>query len=340
MQGKVSVITPTYNHAKFIAECIESVQRQSYSNWEMIIVNDGSTDDTSLIARKHSLRDQRIIVIDQENLGVWNLGKNYNKGLQAATGEYVAILEGDDLWPSHTLSTMVERLNNLGSEFGMAYGKVQTFGRSETEVIGTYCLDERYEKPHFFSHFIFTPAARIPPQATLIRMSSLKNVGGFFQPESLPLVDRPTFLNISMKYKIAYIDEILAYWRQHGDNVTKNLSLQIAAGAVPWIENHFRGLPAEIKKDMKMNMAEAIKIHRRSIFLMSASYLQTLEHSDTLAARWQSLKAVVLPRISMPQRAVLSVLHAILLVGVDMRPVLRFIRNAASRGRDYISSSK
>lgn len=331
MQGKVSIIAPTYNHSQFISECIKSVQNQTYKNWEMIIVNDGSTDETSFIAKQYALKDDRIIIVDQENLGIWKLGENYNKGLQIANGEYVAILEGDDFWPPNALSTLVEKLSNLGSEFGMVYGKVQSFGRTGTEIIGAHCLDENYDKPYFFSHFIFTPTARIPPQATLIRMSSLKDIGGFYQPKSLPLVDRPTFLKISTKYKIAYIDEILAYWRQHGDNVTRNLSLQIAAGAIPWIEEHFCCLPDEISSSLKMSMADAIKIHRRSIFLMSITYLQTLEHNDTLNTRWRAVKEVVLPRVSFRQKTLISVIYALSLIRMDLRPISRITKNWASK---------
>jgi glycosyltransferase involved in cell wall biosynthesis len=68
MANKVSIIVPCYNHAKYLEECIESVKNQSYSNWECIIVDDGSTDDTAVVSRK--LETEKIRYVHQENRGL------------------------------------------------------------------------------------------------------------------------------------------------------------------------------------------------------------------------------------------------------------------------------
>lgn len=87
----ISIITPTYNHEKYISDCILSVQQQTYSNWEMIIVDDGSTDNTFQVANEIAKIDNRIRLYTQKNIGVFRLGETYNFALSKAEGKYIAI---------------------------------------------------------------------------------------------------------------------------------------------------------------------------------------------------------------------------------------------------------
>src|SRR4051812_29758132 len=105
-QPLVSVITPTYNHEKFISACIESVMAQTYTKWEQIIIDDGSTDGTAEIIR--SYRDPRINYVHQPNQGIEQLAISYNRALEVATGELIGILEGDDTWPDNKLERLVD----------------------------------------------------------------------------------------------------------------------------------------------------------------------------------------------------------------------------------------
>jgi len=89
---KISAIIPCYNQAEFLTDCIESLFSQSYTNWEAIIINDGSTDHTEYIA--NSFKDDRIFYYKQENKG---LPSARNKGLQMATGNYIQFLDADDM---------------------------------------------------------------------------------------------------------------------------------------------------------------------------------------------------------------------------------------------------
>src|ERR1700690_1726677 len=101
----VSVVTPTYNHERFIGPCIESLLGQSYPDWEQIIIDDGSTDDTGKIVSTY--RDSRIRYHSQANQGPFELAKTYNRALALARGELIAILEGDDYWPANKLATLI-----------------------------------------------------------------------------------------------------------------------------------------------------------------------------------------------------------------------------------------
>lgn len=104
MDKLVSVIMPAYNLEKYILESIQSVQRQTYSNWELIIVNDGSTDKTAEKVKSVAEADGRIMIISQTNAGA---AAARNAGLNAAAGHYIAFLDGDDLWDENFLKELM-----------------------------------------------------------------------------------------------------------------------------------------------------------------------------------------------------------------------------------------
>jgi len=105
----VSIISPTYNHEKYIAECILSAQSQTYTYWEMLVVDDGSTDLTLSIARSFAEKDPRIRVFTQKNVGIFRLAETYNFALSQANGKYIAVLEGDDVWLPEKLALQVPK---------------------------------------------------------------------------------------------------------------------------------------------------------------------------------------------------------------------------------------
>lgn len=98
---KVSVIMPAYNAQKHIGEAIDSVRAQSFIDWELIVVNDGSTDDTAKIVTSYSLTDRRIQLVTQPNK---KQAAARNTGLRMAKGEWIAFLDADDLWRPEKLS--------------------------------------------------------------------------------------------------------------------------------------------------------------------------------------------------------------------------------------------
>lgn len=104
-EQKVSIITPTWNSEKYILQTIRSVQNQTYQNWEMIIVDDCSSDSTYSIVKKEMESDSRIRLFRQEVNG--GAAKARNKALQNATGRYIAYLDADDIWLPEKLEKQV-----------------------------------------------------------------------------------------------------------------------------------------------------------------------------------------------------------------------------------------
>ena len=95
IKGLVSIITPCYNGEKYLPETVRSVLLQTYKNWEMIIVDDGSNDASAMIAQRFAEKDSRIRLIMQENSGS---ASARNHGLRECKGQYIALLDADDIW--------------------------------------------------------------------------------------------------------------------------------------------------------------------------------------------------------------------------------------------------
>ena len=114
MDGKVSIVMPSYNTGRFISETIESILAQSYSDWELIIVDDGSTDDTDEVVGQY-LADERIRYIKNErNSGA---AVSRNRALREAKGKWIAFLDSDDLWEPDKLKKQIAFMENNDYHF-------------------------------------------------------------------------------------------------------------------------------------------------------------------------------------------------------------------------------
>lgn len=103
-EGLVSIITPVYNGEKYISETIESVIKQTYLDWEMIVVDDGSKDGSAAIVRRYAEKESRITLLQQPNGGS---ASARNNGIRYANGQYIALLDSDDLWDPDFLKSQL-----------------------------------------------------------------------------------------------------------------------------------------------------------------------------------------------------------------------------------------
>jgi len=228
----VSIITPTYNHERFIGQCIESVLAQTYRHWEMIIVDDGSTDRTCEIIQQY--KDSRICYLRQEHKGIYRLGETYNQALNYASGELIAILEGDDYWPPYKLERQIPAFsdNNVTLVWGKG-GLVDERGK----LIGVLQAVKRNLDLHIpqvisklvFKNFLF------PTVTIVVRRKELLSIGGFFQPSYSPFVDFPTWLRLAFHLdsdkRFYFINDILGYRRKHSSQVSSDLCSMMLAHA-------------------------------------------------------------------------------------------------------------
>ncbi len=133
MLEKISIIVPAYNAGLYLAECMESVLIQTHQSFELIVVNDGSTDDTQAIATRYSLTDSRVHVVSVINGGQ---GRARNFGLNFATGKYILFLDADDTLERTALQTVLQRIENDDSDFALFSfkyfrGATQKFNNTE-----------------------------------------------------------------------------------------------------------------------------------------------------------------------------------------------------------------
>ena len=107
---KISIVIPVFNASQYIAETVESVISQTYTNWELILVNDGSLDDSGIICDRLSEKDERIRVFHQENSGV---STARNKGIELAKGEWIVFIDSDDYVDRNMLEVMLSNSKNM-----------------------------------------------------------------------------------------------------------------------------------------------------------------------------------------------------------------------------------
>jgi len=264
---RVSVITPTYNHEKFITDCIESVISQTYRDWEMIIVDDGSKDGTRDIILNY--KDPRIILVSQEHRGVDFLGENYNCGFLMARGEFIMVVEGDDFIPPNRLEIQLAKFKD--DNVVLSHGKYAYVFDGKTVVYPSpFEMNVLKNRPvgSALKAFLqgFNP---IGAQSVMIRKQALQEIGGFTQPRYLPLTDYPTWMKLALKGPFEFIPEVLGYWRRHPLSVTMNLNSQIFEGFLRYCDEFANLFDRELRP---LGLEEFIK-NRGAIGCLSLSWM-------------------------------------------------------------------
>ena len=223
MSPKVAVITPTYQHASFIAACVRSVISQTETDWEMVVVDDGSTDGTPDIVE--GLGDARVRLVRNEHRGLDRLGEAYGEALAATTAPLVAVLEGDDTWPPEKLARELPLFDDPSIVLGygaaaLIDGNGVAFARYDRRPRGRAAENDPLGS-------IVGPLARanfIVSATVMIRRSALERSGGFWQPPGIPYLDRPTYLRLALEGRFGHTDQIVGNWRRHPAQFTTSQS--------------------------------------------------------------------------------------------------------------------
>lgn len=252
----ISIITPTYNHEDFISQCLDSVLHQSYENWEQIVIDDGSRDNTGDLIK--SFDDKRLTYIKQDNLGIYNLKKTYNKALNFSRGKYIAILEGDDYWPDYKLEEQIKIFKDPRLILGCGNAQIVD---AKNEVEGLVHKSKSFQS--FLSTYPLLDELLlrnfIPACTVLCKKEALMAIGGFQQAPNAPYVDYPTWLHLSRLGPFCYEDGVMGYWRRHeGQTSSKNAYEMIKSSADYAIE-FFNELSPEEKELLTMNHEHLIK---------------------------------------------------------------------------------
>ena len=221
LDSLVSIIMPAYNAEKYIADSIRSVLAQTYSNWELIVVDDGSTDGTASIVQEFAARDTRVRYIFQEN---GRLGKARNTGIANAAGSLIAFLDSDDLWLPTKLQMQLQAMseNNADVVFSNSYVFTDENPGNETETLRSSA--GRLCGPDFFDSLI--RQNQIPVLTVLLKKTTLDTVGLF--EEAKPYhgcEDVDLWLRLAKAGFVFYgMPDALARYRRHDNAMTAHAS--------------------------------------------------------------------------------------------------------------------
>jgi hypothetical protein len=259
---KVTVIIPTYNYGAFIEESINSVFNQTRRPDEIIVVNDGSTDNTSEVLKKYS--DKQISVITTTNQGV---SAARNTGLDNASGDVIAFLDADDRWLPDMLDRQM-RLIEADPEIVCVFSNFIRFNNWNTEKLPDQFLyyPELKEIPitrtsvgfgkiienDAFSNLVEMNEIPAFTQVMLFKMRAIKDIR--FNTQLVCCEDTNFVLKVFLKGRVAYNEEVLAEIRRHNDNATKNLNIFPKAKLMALKE-----LIADVKCRLTLNQRRALE---------------------------------------------------------------------------------
>jgi glycosyltransferase involved in cell wall biosynthesis len=216
--GKVSVVIPCYNQAQFLSEAIESVLSQSYDEFEVIVVDDGSKDDTKEVASAYFAEDPRVRLITQQNRG---LAGARNRGLAEAVGEYVVFLDSDDRLLGEALEVGVRELG-AHPECAFVSGHYRPIGAEGDAyaVPRQASIDEDHYLALLRDNYISMPAS------VMYRRWVFEEVGGFDGSVDAA-ADWDLYLRIARRFPIFHHGQVVADYRWHGANMTADPALML-----------------------------------------------------------------------------------------------------------------
>lgn len=246
----VSIIMPVRNAERFLDEAIASVLRQTFPDWELLLVDDGSSDNSPAIAARAASADPRIRVLTSGHQGP---AAARNQGIGAASGEYVAFLDADDLYEEGKLAFETDILARHPSAV-MTYGPTYWWfedepGRSWTESMGRLA-GKLHPPPELLSRVILGQQSQVPCTcAVLIRREVVVEAGGFTDGFSL-YEDQSLWAKLMLRHPVYVHGRVLCRYRQHPQSISAHAE---ATGAydrfrphlartafLEWLDGHVR----------------------------------------------------------------------------------------------------
>ena len=205
----VSVVIPTYNHARYVTQAVESVLNQTYPNIEILVIDDGSTDNTAEVVRPYLSKIQYIY---KQNGGT---SSALNRGINQATGKYICWLSADDMFVPEKTAKQVFQMESDAS-LGFSYTSftiVDAVGKPGDEIHSFYYENKRDMVLKLME------GCFINGSSVMMRKSVLEKTGGF--DETLPTAhDYDMWLRLLRNYPCGFLDEQLLKYRWHGENMS------------------------------------------------------------------------------------------------------------------------
>lgn len=251
----VSVIIPSYNHHKYVQKTIESVMNQSYDNFELIVIDDGSTDNSRNILAELAQK-YKFTLVFQENQGI---AKTLNYAIKnLAKGKYIAAVSSDDYWDKENLAKKIQFLED-NPKFSLCFSNIYII-----EGNNIYKCNNRSLKSGWLFNDYILGKCSIFAVAIIAQRQALLDTGLYDPNPTLIAEDRDLTLRIAKKYQIGYIDEPLVYYRYHTNNNhknTKKMTISLQKSLDKW---KHESIYIEAKKNMDINRFYVSSIYAKS----------------------------------------------------------------------------
>ena len=261
----VSVIIPNYNYGRYLPETIDSVLAQTYPNIEIIVVDDGSTDDSVEVLKSYG---DKIKWFEQTNQGV---AKARNRAFAESAGDFIAFLDSDDVWMPRKLEEQLKMFDN--GEIGLVHCGYSDFDGKNTlceylQGLSGRVADEMllYKRPVILGN----------GSGAVITRKAFEKVGGF-DSSVVPAEDWEFFYQVARRYKVAFVPEILLEYRKHETNAHLNVGRMEKA-----LLNAYKKIFSEDEanlKPIKRRCYSRIHIILAGSYYQMGNYSQFLRHS-------------------------------------------------------------
>ena len=289
---KVSVILPVFNEEKYIQQAIKSVLNQTLTDFELIIVDDGSTDDTLNIIR--SFDDKRIKLITQDNSGP---GASRNRAMKVAVGEYITFLDGDDWYDLTLLEIAYREANDKNTDmtfFQMINYDDESHETYPNDWFDLKTFDESFEnrvfKPSDYTDSIFDLSVGVCQK--IYKREFLERIDAQF-PEGIFFEDMPFFYYVFLKSKrISIIKKHLYYRRKHKESITNVVDGKfldtVRAGQIlidifienKWYDTHKFDLLAYKINGPRFALRDIEEKYKEELFLLIKSDYTSIKQSQ------------------------------------------------------------
>lgn len=220
----ISVVMPTYNYGHLIEESITSVLNQTHQNVELIVVDDGSTDNTEATVKELAAKDDRIVYIKISN------SKNptaRNTGFLAAKGDYIATIDSDDLWPREKLDHQLKVLKD--NPDAIVLGNVRRFYVDKNGAIQWTTTTHLPSLSGDYVHNVMSMATnQMVHFNTLLARAEIIKKEGLWDPLVVTAHDWENWIRLAKKYSFVHLDEILQFYRKHEKSKTVQNSMNLA----------------------------------------------------------------------------------------------------------------
>lgn len=248
MDKLVSIAMATYNGSKYLEEQLNSIYSQTYKNFEVIVVDDVSTDNTVVILEKYKQKYGLKYFVNDKNMGVT---KNFEKAILKCDGEYIALVDQDDIWLPNKLEVLYNNIGNFSliySNAGIVNEKSEIQNKTTKEIYPLYGLDSQTK--NIYTYIVLN--SFILGCATMFKREILSDLFPIYQSSR----NHDWWLTMCAYQKngIKYLDEVLFYYRHHDNNYSRQEK------KISFLEKIFDFYSVKRVSDRKSKIIEQCKI--------------------------------------------------------------------------------